>query len=117
MTRIKKGVTARKHRKYVLKRAKGYQNAASKKFRAAKEHLLRAEKNMYKSRRLLKRDMRNLWITRINGALTAINSDLSYSRFINLVAKSGSKLNRKSISEMAIKDINSFKEFVASLQK
>lgn len=117
MTRIKKGVAARKHRKYLLKRAKGYQNAASKKFRAAKEHLLRAERNMYKSRRLLKRDMRSLWITRINGALRTIGSELSYSRFINLVAKSGSKLNRKSISEMAIQDINAFKDFVATLTK
>lgn len=117
MTRIKKGVAAKKHRKYLLGRAKGYQNAASKKFRAAKEHLLRAERNMYKSRRLLKRDMRGLWITRINGALDSIGSDLNYSKFINLVTKSGSSLNRKMISEMAARNIEDFKAFVATVSK
>lgn len=117
MTRIKKGVSALKHRKYLLKRAKGYQNGASKKFRAAKEHLLRAERNMYKSRRLLKRDMRSLWMTRINGALDAIGSNLNYSRFINLLTKSGSKLNRKSVSELAANSITEFKELVDGLLK
>lgn len=117
MTRIKKGVAANKHRKYVLKRAKGYQNAASKKFRAAKEHLIRAEKNMYKSRRLLKRDMRSLWITRINGGLMSINSELNYSRFIHLMALSGSTMNRKMIAEIAATDIEEFKVLVASVQK
>ena len=117
MTRIKKGVSALKHRKYLLKRAKGYQNGASKKFRQAKEHLLRAERNMYKSRRLLKRDMRSLWITRINGALMSIGAELNYSRFIHLLQKSGSLLNRKAVSEMANADIEEFKKLVVTIQK
>jgi large subunit ribosomal protein L20 len=117
MSRVKKGVSARKHRNYLLKRAKGYLNGASTKFRLAKERLLKAESNAYKSRRLRKRDFRSLWITRINGALDQIESPLNYSKFINLLTKSGSQLNRKSISEIAIKDIETFKQLVEDIQK
>jgi large subunit ribosomal protein L20 len=115
MSRVKGGVSARKHRKYLLQRAKGYLNSASTKFRAAKERLLKAESNMYKSRKLRKRDFRSLWIARINGGLDQIQSTLNYSRFIHLVNAQQNPLNRKSISEMAINDINSFKQFVESI--
>ncbi len=117
MSRVKKGVSAKKHRKYLLERAKGYLNGASTKFRQAKERLRKAESNAYKSRRLRKRDFRSLWIVRINGALDQIGSELSYSKFINLLTKSGSELNRKSISEIAIKDIEAFKGLVEQVSK
>ncbi len=116
MSRVKKGLAANKHRKYLLKRAKGYLNGAHSKFRSAKERLLKAESNMYKSRRLRKRDFRSLWIQRINGSLDQIGSDINYSTFIYLLAKSGSTLNRKSVSEIALKDIESFKSLVSSLE-
>jgi large subunit ribosomal protein L20 len=115
MSRVKKGLAARKHRKYLLKRAKGYLTDGSKKFRKAKERLLKAETNAFKSRRLRKRDFRSLWITRINGALDQIQSELSYSKFMFKLKEKGIELNRKSISEMAIRDIESFKSFVASV--
>lgn len=115
MARVKKGLPARKHRKYLLERAKGYLNGGHSKFRLAKERLRKAESNQYKSRRLRKRDFRSLWITRINGALDQIQSDLNYSRFIHLVAQKELRLNRKSISEMAIRDLESFKSLVDSL--
>lgn len=115
MSRVKKGVSANKHRRYLLERAKGYLNGAHSKFRAAKERLLKAESNSYKSRRLRKRDFRSLWIVRINGALDQIGSELSYSKFINLLNKSELTLNRKSISEIAIKDIESFKDLVNTI--
>lgn len=110
---------ANKRRRNLLKRAKGYLNGGSKRFRQAKERLLKAESNAYKSRKLRKRDFRRLWITRINGALDQIGSEMNYSTFINLLSKSEkySRLNRKSISEIAIKDIETFKTIVASLQK
>ena len=117
MSRVKKGVSARKHRKYLLGRAKGYLNGASTKFRQAKERLLKADSNAYRSRRLRKRDFRSLWITRINGSLDQIGSDISYSKFIALLNKSEIKLNRKSISELAVKDIEAFKQLVATLSK
>lgn len=115
MSRIKGGVAAKKRKKYLLERAKGYLNGGSKKFRLAKERLLKAESNAYIGRKLRKRDFRSLWITRINGALDSINSELNYSRFICLINKKEIKLNRKSISEMAIRDINEFKTLVDSL--
>ena len=117
MSRIKKGVSALKRRKYLLERAKGFQNGAKSKFRIAKERLLKAESNAYKSRKLRKRDFRSLWITRINGALDQIGSTINYSTFISLLIKSGSTLNRKSISEIAIRDIESFKSIVTSLSQ
>jgi large subunit ribosomal protein L20 len=117
MSRVKKGVAAHKHRKYLLKRAKGYLNGAGTKFRLAKERLLKAESNSYKSRRLRKRDFRRLWITRINGALDQINSDLSYSKFMALLKQNNIQLNRKSLSEIAIRDIESFKKLVESVSK
>jgi large subunit ribosomal protein L20 len=116
MSRIKKGMPARKHRKYLLTRAKGYLAAGSSKFRQAKERLLKADSNAYIGRKLRKRDFRSLWIVRINGALDQIGSNLNYSRFINLLNKSGNTLNRKSLSEIAIQDINSFKKLVDSLE-
>ncbi|MEI6729493.1 MAG: 50S ribosomal protein L20 [bacterium] len=115
MSRVKKGLSARKHRNYLLERAKGFLNGGKSKFRLAKERLLRADNNAYKSRRLRKRDFRSLWITRINGALDQIGSELSYSRFINLLTKSELTLNRKMISEIAIKDIEAFKDIVAQV--
>lgn len=117
MSRVKKGLSAHKHRKYLLQRAKGYLNGASTKFRAAKERLLKAESNMYKSRRLRKRDFRSLWIVRINSALEKIDLGINYSKFINLLTKSSYDLNRKSLSEIAIRDIDSFKSIVQEISK
>jgi large subunit ribosomal protein L20 len=115
MSRIKRGTIAHKRRKYLLSRAKGYLGRAHKNFRAAKERLLHADKHAYISRRLRKREFRRLWITRINGALDQINLNLNYSRLMNLLAKSGSRLNRKSLSEIAIRDLETFRSLVNSL--
>jgi len=112
MSRVKKGQPAKKHRKYLLKRAKGYLNDASHKFRLAKERLLKAESNAYISRKIRKRDFRRLWISRINSALNQIQSDLCYSKFINLVSQSEYNFNRKILSEIAFNDIETFKEIV-----
>jgi large subunit ribosomal protein L20 len=117
MSRVKKGLAAHKHRKYLLKRAKGYLNGAGTKFRLAKERLLKAESNAYKSRKLRKRDFRSMWIVRINGALDQIGSEISYSKFMNMLKTHNVELNRKSLSEIAIKDINAFKEIVDSVSK
>jgi large subunit ribosomal protein L20 len=117
MSRVKKGIAAHKHRKYLLKRAKGYLNGAGTKFRLAKERLLKADSNAYKSRRLRKRDFRSLWITRINGALDQIGSSVNYSTFMNNLKKADINLNRKSLSEMAIRNIDAFKELVEKVTK
>jgi large subunit ribosomal protein L20 len=115
MSRVKKGVAAHKHRKYLLDRAKGFINGANSKFRLAKERLLKAESNAYRSRKLRKRDFRSLWITRINGALDQVGSDVNYSTFIHKLNTSEINLNRKAVSEMAIKDIEAFKDLLAKI--
>jgi len=115
MSRVKKGVAAHKHRKYLLDRAKGFINGANSKFRLAKERLLKAESNAYRSRKLRKRDFRSLWITRINGALDQVGSNVNYSTFIHKLNTSKINLNRKAVSEMAIRDIEAFKDLLAKI--
>jgi large subunit ribosomal protein L20 len=112
MSRVKKGKAALKHRKYLLERAKGFTNNSKSKFRLAKERLLKADSNAYKSRRLRKREFRGLWIARINGALDQIGSNISYSKFMNLLTIKNIELNRKSLSEIAIQDLAAFQKIV-----
>ncbi|MGL4759746.1 MAG: 50S ribosomal protein L20 [Patescibacteria group bacterium] len=116
MSRVKRGTTASKRRNYLLARAKGYSAKGKSIFRLAKQRLLKAEDNAYISRKLRKRDFRQLWIQRINGALDSIGSELSYSKFIGLLNRSDIKLNRKMISEIAIADIEGFKVIVSKVE-
>ena len=81
MTRVKRGVTANKRRKNVLSKTKGYIFGRSKKFRQAKQAYLKAGNYAYRDRRNKKRDLRGLWITRINNACR--EHDLTYGKFIN----------------------------------
>jgi large subunit ribosomal protein L20 len=115
MSRVKRGTTANKRRNYLLKRAKGFNAKGKSTFRLAKQRLLKAERNAYISRRLIKRDFRRLWITRINGALDSIGSSMNYSTFINLLNKSDINLNRKMLSELAIENLDTFKSIVESV--
>jgi large subunit ribosomal protein L20 len=115
MSRVKRGVASSKRRNYLLKRAKGFKGKGGNIFRLAKQRLFKAERNAYISRRLRKRDFRRLWISRINGALDAVGSELSYSKFIYLLNKSDLKLNRKMLSEIAIVDIEAFKKIVSQV--
>ncbi len=117
MTRVKRSVMANKRRKNLLKRAKGFKGHAGTKFRMAKERLLKAESNAYKSRRLRKRDFKRLWIVRINGALKQIGSELNYSTFMYGLKEAKIVLNRKSLSQMAIVDIEAFKKLEVAAKK
>ena len=108
MARVKRGNVARKRRKKILNLAKGFRASLSVLYRQAKPAVFRALSYQYRDRRRRKRDFRKLWIARINGAL--FGSDLSYSKFINLLNKKNIKLNRKMLSELAIESPDSFKE-------
>ena len=110
MARVKKGVTARKRHKKVLKLAKGFRGARSKLFKPANQFVMKALKHAYAGRKLRKRDFRKLWITRINAATRA--NGLSYSRFMNGLKKSNININRKMLSEMAINDPKGFENLV-----
>ena len=106
MPRVKREVSAHKKRRTVLNRAKGYYGAKSRSYRAAKEQVQHSLQYMYRDRRNKKREIRRLWITRINAA-ARING-MSYSVLMNGLKKAGVQLDRKVLSDMAINDPAAF---------
>ncbi len=100
MARVKGGTIAAKRRRSVLKRAKGYRHARSKKERFAKEALVHAGKYAFNHRKDKKTDMRQLWIVRLNAALRE-NGFKSYSTFIATLKKGGVALDRKVLATLA----------------
>ena len=108
--RIKRSVTSRKRRRKLLNSTKGYWGRRKNNLRKAKETLLRAMAYAYRDRKQRKRDFRSLWITRINAAVVPLG--LSYSKFIGGLKKAGVELNRKTLSEMAIRNHEDFKAVV-----
>lgn len=110
MARIKRSVSAQKKRRKVMKLSKGYWGARSKQYRVAKQSVMKAQSHAYIGRKLRKRDMRRLWITRINAA--ARINDLSYSRFMNGLKKANVAVDRKILADMAVNDMAGFEKLV-----
>lgn len=110
MARVKTGVVRRRRHKKVLKLARGFYSARHKHFRKAKEQLERSLCYAYRDRRAKKRDFRRLWIVRINAACRL--NDISYSKFMNGLRKSGIELDRKILADMAMNDLAAFSEVV-----
>ncbi|MDO5330968.1 MAG: 50S ribosomal protein L20 [Bacillota bacterium] len=110
MARVKGGTVTRARRKKILKAAEGYFGSKHLLFKTAKEQVLHSYRYAYISRRLLKRDMRKLWIKRINAGCH--ENGISYSKFMDGLKKSGISINRKMLSELAISDPNAFKGLV-----
>lgn len=110
MPRVKRAVSAHKKRRVILNRAKGYYGAKSRTYRAAKEQVQHSLQYQYRDRRNKKREIRRLWITRINAA-ARING-MSYSVFMKGLKKAGVELDRKVLSDMAISDPDAFAQLV-----
>lgn len=106
MARVKGGTVTRARRKRILKQAEGYFGSKHLLFKTAKEQVLHSLRYAYVSRRLLKRDMRKLWIRRINAACH--ENGISYSVFMNGLKKAGIIINRKMLSELAVNDPKAF---------
>ena len=102
MPRVKTGVVRRRRHKKVLKLARGFFGGRRKHFRKAKEQLERSLVYAYRDRRQKKRDIRKLWIIRINAACRL--NDINYSRFINGLRLSGIELDRKILANLAMND-------------
>jgi large subunit ribosomal protein L20 len=102
MSRVKRGTVTKKRHNRLFKLTKGFWGQRKNIFRRAKETLLRAMAFAFKGRKLLKRDMRSLFITRIKAA--ANQHDMSYSTFIHGLKKSHVELNRKMLSQLAVYD-------------
>ena len=111
MARVKGGVGAKKKHNRTLKLAKGYRGARSKQYRVAKQSVMRALTSSYAGRKQRKRELRQLWIARINAA--ARMNDISYSKLMHGLKLAGVDINRKMLSEMAISDPEGFAKLVA----
>ena len=108
--RVKGSTPTRNRRKRVLKQAKGYFGSKHLLYRTAHEQVMHSLKYSYIGRKQTKREMRKLWIARINAA--ARMHDLSYSQFMHGLKLAGVNVNRKMLSEIAIHDEKGFKELV-----
>ena len=108
MVRVKAGKVTRRRHKAVLKAVKGHRAARSRRFRVAKESLLHAQAYATAHRRLKKRQMRSLAIIRINAAARA--NGLNYSKLMTGLKRAGVELDRKSLSELAIREPDAFAE-------
>ncbi|MEE8574033.1 MAG: 50S ribosomal protein L20 [Thermodesulfobacteriota bacterium] len=106
MPRVKRAIHAKKKRRKVFKAAKGYRGSRSTLYRTAMESVEKALCYAYRDRRNKKRVMRGLWIARINAA--ARINEITYSRLIEGLIKAGVELDRKTLSELAIRDPKGF---------
>lgn len=104
-----KSVSARRHRK-ILKAAKGFRQARRTRIQTAKEAVLHAGAYAYHGRKLKKRDLRSLWIVRMNAALR--EQGVSYSKFISALKKEKIELDRKTLAEIAVFDPETFKKII-----
>ncbi len=110
MPRVKRGVTARKRHKKVLKQAKGYYGARSRVYRVAKQAVIKAGQYAYRDRKQRKRQFRALWIIRINAA--ARSNGITYSKLINGLSIADVTINRKMLAELAIDNPEAFSDVV-----
>ena len=106
MARVKGAMMTRKRRNKTLKLAKSYWGSKSRHFKMAKQAVAKSGVYSYVSRKLKKRDFRQLWIARLSAAVAPFG--MNYSTFMNGVKKAGIEMNRKSLSEMAIQDPAAF---------
>ncbi len=112
--RVKRGVAARAKHKKILKAAKGMQHNRTRSFRLAKQAVTRALQYAYRDRRNKKRDLRSLWITRINAA--ARENGTTYGQLIAGIKKTGIELDRKVLAEMAVNEPAAFTEVVKAVK-
>ena len=110
MARVKRGVTAHAKHKKVLKAAKGYYGRRKNTIRIAKQAVERAQQYAYRDRKRRKRTFRALWIQRINAAVRPFG--LTYSRFIAALGKAGVLVDRKVLSDLAIREPAAFQAIV-----
>ncbi len=113
--RIKRTVNALKKRRKILRLAKGYYGYKSKNYRIARQAVMKSLNYAFVGRKLRKRDMRSLWIARINAA--ARLNGLSYSKFMHGLKTAGINLNRKVLADIAVSDKETFAELAAKAKQ
>lgn len=115
MTRVKRGNVARKRRKEVLNLAEGFRGSSSKLFRTAQQQTMKALRYSYRDRQQRKREFCGLWISRINAA--ARSYGMNYSGLRHELKKSGILLNRKVLSQVALRDEQAFNQLVSLIKE
>ncbi len=110
MSRVKRGVTAHARHRKVIKQAKGYYGRRKNTIRVAKQAVEKAGQYAYRDRKVKKRTFRALWIQRLNAAVRPFG--LTYSRFIDGLAKAGIEIDRKVLSDLAIREPAAFQAIV-----
>ncbi|MAB13496.1 50S ribosomal protein L20 [Parvibaculum sp.] len=110
MSRVKRGVTAHARHRKVISKAKGYYGRRKNTFRVANQAVEKAGQYAYRDRRTRKRNFRALWIQRINAGVR--EHGLTYSRFIDGLGKAGIEVDRKVLSDLAIREPEAFKALV-----
>jgi large subunit ribosomal protein L20 len=114
MPRVKGGPDTRRRHKKTLKLAAGHRGAKSRHFRSANESVMKSLAYAYRDRRTRKRDMRSLWIVRINAA--ARQQGLSYSQFMHLLHESHIDLDRKMLADLAVREPATFERIVSEVK-
>jgi len=114
MPRVKRGSTAHKRHKRILRQAKGYYGTRSRLIKTAREAVERGWKYSYRDRKQRKRQFRILWIARINAAVR--EHGLSYSRFMHGLSEAGVEVDRKNLADLAVSDPQAFAD-LANLAK
>jgi large subunit ribosomal protein L20 len=112
MARVKRSVHAKKKRREVLRKAKGYYGSRSRRYRVAKEQLLHSGQYAYRDRRDRKGQFRRLWIARIGAG--ARQNGLTYSQLIHGLSKAGVDLDRKALADLAVHDPAAFGQLVGT---
>jgi large subunit ribosomal protein L20 len=114
MPRVKGGVVTRRHHKKILNLAVGHRGAKSRHFRSANESVMKSLAYAYRDRRQRRRDMRSLWIVRINAAARA--QGVSYSQFMYLLKQNNVDLDRKMLADIAVREPDVFEQIVQSVK-
>jgi large subunit ribosomal protein L20 len=115
MARVKRSVHAKKKRREVLRKAKGYYGSRSRRYRVAKEQLLHSGQYAYRDRRDRKGQFRRLWIARIGAG--ARQNGMSYSRFIQGLQRAGVEVDRKILADLAVRDPSAFGQLVQTAKE
>lgn len=114
MTRVKRGNVARKRRKEILHLAEGFRGSSSRLFRTANQQTIKALRYSYRDRQQRKREFTSLWISRLNAAARMYG--LNYNTLRSELKKSGILLNRKILSQVALRDQNAFDQLIESVK-
>lgn len=112
MVRVKSGNLERNRHKKWLSKAKGFSGRSKNVFKVGHSRVTKALQYAYRSRKLLKREMRSLWISKLKGGITNLSDDLNYSTFVNHNRKHKILLNRKIMTELLVSEPETFKTLI-----